>query len=116
MTRAAISIQNDIKKIMSDNGITYRQIAEKMGCTYQNVWNKLNNRPEPTFTALRHIVNAMGYDFGVLPDEPDGGTHVDAESIFRSAEEADMSYSSVVALLEASKVHIFIKKTTGKII
>ena len=51
----------EIKKLMLENEITQREIAEKLGISPQGL-TKIFNKKNFGFEDARKIVNAMGYD------------------------------------------------------
>ena len=54
-----------IKAEMSNRGMTYDLLAEKVGTTRQNLWLKLNKNTRPNFETVRKILAALDYDLVV---------------------------------------------------
>ena len=54
-----------IKEEMSNRGMTYDLLAERVGTTRQNLWTKLNKNTRPNFETVRKILAALGYDLVV---------------------------------------------------
>lgn len=103
-----MNIQDEIKKLMQENGVSYRDVAEKWRCSFQNVWQRLNNRPAPAFYAMRKILNAFDYDFEFQALEPGALDSMDKAAFLESMEETETSYSDVEAMLAAMKIGIAI--------
>ena len=50
-----------IRKIMDEDGLNQKQLAERMGLTRQNVSQVLNRgRKTPRFDSIRKMVDALG--------------------------------------------------------
>ncbi len=107
-------ICDEIKRLMAENGLTYREVAKEMGCTYQNVWERLNNRPNVAFCSLRKILNAFGYDFDLVALEPGALDAVDQAAFFEAMEEKELPFTSASDLLAAMKVGINIVEKSSK--
>ena len=54
-----------IKEEMSNRGMTYDLLAERVGTTRQNLWTKLNKNTRPNFETVRKILAALDYDLVV---------------------------------------------------
>ena len=54
-----------IKEEMSNRGMTYDLLAEKVGTSRQNLWLKLNKNTRPNFETIKKILSALDYDLKV---------------------------------------------------
>ena len=88
-----------IKKEMSDRGMTYDLLAEKVGTSRQNLWMKLNRNTSPNFEAVRKILAALDYDLIVEKKECDQDTEEKKiADFFESTDEEQVSYEFVQKL------------------
>lgn len=88
-----------IKKEMSDRGMTYDLLAEKVGTSRQNLWMKLNRNTSPNFEAVRKILAALDYDLIVEKKECDKDTEEKKiADFFESTDEEQVSYEFVQKL------------------
>ena len=93
------NIVDFIKKEMSDRGMTYDLLAEKVGTSRQNLWMKLNRNTSPNFEAVRKILAALDYDLVVEKKKgaADPGENEIAD-FFASTDEEQVSYECILAL------------------
>ena len=88
-----------IKEEMSNRGMTYDLLAERVGTTRQNLWTKLNKNTSPNFEAVRKILAALDYDLVV--EKKKGAADPGEKEIadfFASTDEEQVSYECVQAL------------------
>ncbi|MFR6521079.1 MAG: helix-turn-helix domain-containing protein [Lachnospiraceae bacterium] len=88
-----------IKEEMSNRGMTYDLLAEKVGTTRQNLWMKLNKNTRPNFETVRKILTALDYDLVVekKKDTADPGEK-EIAVFFASIDEEQVSYECIQAL------------------
>ncbi|MCJ7861207.1 MULTISPECIES: helix-turn-helix domain-containing protein [unclassified Blautia] len=89
-----------IKEEMSNRGMTYDLLAEKVGTSRQNLWLKLNKNTRPNFETIKKILSALDYDLKVEKKEEtaDPGEK-EFEAFLGSTYEEQVSYECVQALL-----------------
>lgn len=89
-----------IKEEMSNRGMTYDLLAEKVGTSRQNLWLKLNKNTRPNFETIKKILLALDYDLKVEKKEEaaDPGEK-EFEAFLESTYEEQVSYECVQALL-----------------
>lgn len=93
------NIVDFIKQEMSDRGMTYDLLAEKVGTSRQNLWLKLNKNTRPNFETVRKILAALDYDLVVEKMEgvKDSGEKELAD-FFESTDEEQVSYECIKKL------------------
>lgn len=97
-----MTIQEQIKQYMSDNGISYESAADDMGWSKQNLWDKLNNRVSPNFDTMMTILD--GLKARLVITDLTMGIHISDETIQKlliAAANEKVSYDCVAKLLEA---------------
>ena len=88
-----------IKEEMSNRGMTYDLLAERVGTTRQNLWTKLNKNTRPNFETVRKILAALDYDLIVEKKECDQDTEEKKiADFFASTDEEQVSYEFVQKL------------------
>ena len=88
-----------IKEEMSNRGMTYDLLAEKVGTTRQNLWMRLNKNTRPNFETVRKILTALDYDLVV--EKKKGAADPGEKEIayfFASTDEEQVSYECIQAL------------------
>ncbi|MBD8968925.1 MAG: hypothetical protein EGR88_07975 [Ruminococcus sp. SR1/5] len=88
-----------IKEEMSNRGMTYDLLAEKVGTSRQNLWLKLNKNTRPNFETVRKILAALDYDLVIEKEDnaPDPGEK-EIEDFFASTDEEQVSYECIQKL------------------
>ena len=81
-----------IKEQMSNRGMTYDLLAERVGTTRQNLWTKLNKNTRPNFETVRKILAALDYDLVV---EKKKGAADPGENRYASRNASESAASSV---------------------
>ena len=56
-----MNIEKEIKKILIEKDMLLKDLAEKLGVSYQNLYNKMQ-RNNFRISELEEILNALGYD------------------------------------------------------
>lgn len=56
-----MNIEKEIKKILIEKDMLLKDLAEKLGVSYQNLYNKMQ-RNNFRVSELEEILNALGYD------------------------------------------------------
>lgn len=103
---------------MKEHGITYRDVAERIGHTAQNVWNILNGKAgnktgnkkgshDANYKTIINICDAIGLKIVIHPVP--GDHHPDA--LLHAAELEDVPFSTVQRLLQASGYQIIFRAT-----
>ena len=88
-----------IKKEMTDRGMTYDLLAEKVGTSRQNLWLKLNKNSRPNFETVRKILSALDYDLEI--EKREGAREPgekELQEFFASTDEEQVSYECIQRL------------------
>lgn len=56
-----IELKKELKKIVIENNVTQKEVAEKLGMLPQT-YNTLINKKNFSFSDMKRICNALGYD------------------------------------------------------
>lgn len=56
-----MNIEKEIKKILIEKDMLLKDLAEKLGVSYQNLYNKMQ-RNNFRVSELEEILNVLGYD------------------------------------------------------
>lgn len=101
------SITAFIKDYMETHDITYRDVAAKMGTSYQNVWLILNDRTDvptkgkrgrrdPNFLSVKRLLDAIGLEIVI-----ERVSAADPREILRLAEHENIGFSTLQRIMEA---------------
>lgn len=60
-----MDIREQLKKIISDKGLTYREVGALCGWSGQNVWIKLNEVDCPNYETVARILRAIGMNIRI---------------------------------------------------
>ena len=110
------SITEFIKDYMARNNITLRDVAAKMGTSYQNVWLILNDRTDvpkrgkagrrdPNYLSVKRLLDALGLEIVVeksIPKSPQEVLHI--------AEHENIGFSTLQKVMEAGGLHMTIRE------
>lgn len=92
------NIVDFIKKEMSDRGMTYDLLAEKVGTSRQNLWLKLNKNTRPNFETVRKILAALDYDLVIEKEKISDPGEKEIADFFASTDEEQVSYECIQKL------------------
>lgn len=97
-----MDIREQIKKWMSKKNISYRELADRCGWSFQNIWIKLNN-VSPNYETVVRILKGMGLSVRIEraenPDEMDPDQR--AEKVAELTTEQKISFEAVEELIAA---------------
>ena len=60
-----MNIEKEIKKILIEKDMLLKDLAEKLGVSYQNLYNKMQ-RNNFRVSELEEILSALGYDLELM--------------------------------------------------
>lgn len=102
-----MDIREQIKQWMSKKNISYRELADRCGWSFQNIWIKLNH-VSPNYETVVRILKGMGLSVRIEraenPDEMDPDQR--AEKVAELTTEKKISFDVVDELIEALGYHV----------
>ena len=110
------SIADFIRAYMERNGITLRDVAARMGTSYQNVWLILNERSsvplkgkagrrDPNYLTVKRMLDALGLEIEITPC-----ARIDPREVLRLAEHENVGFSVLQRIMEASGLHMTVRE------
>lgn len=118
-----MNIKEVIIAHMGENGITYRDVAGKIGSTQQNVWNILNgkdgNKPgntkgarRPRLESIKQICEAVGLALRVVPIP--GAEKPDLDAVLKAEELDAYSFDAIQTIIQKFGYKLTVEKQEEK--
>lgn len=115
-----MTVSETIREYMSRNRITYREAAERTGCSFQSIWSALNGRAgsrkengngtrASTLGSVRKICRGIGLELTVVRTVRTG----DPSAVLEEPELQDCPVEQVRAVLNAAGLDITVREKDG---
>lgn len=89
-----MNIINTIQGWREEEGLSYEELASRLGWSRQHLWRMLNMGTSPNFESVRKIAEALGHKMTILPLE-DAPEEPDLTELYEAAEDQQVSFEVI---------------------
>lgn len=93
-----IDYRNTIKRWMTEAGVSYDELATRLGCSKNAAYSKVSVTKEAQYDSIIKVANALGYKEVLVKTGED--KQVDISQLMLIAEKQRISFRAVEAVLE----------------